>query len=244
MARIYRHSVHDVDLASIARLIGDRTRAAILTALLDGRALTAGELARLSNVSAATASGHLSLLLDAGLVATAAQGRHRYYRLAGPEIAQVLEALATVSAPKPAQSLRTTAAARALKPARLCYDHIAGELGVRIHDHLIAIGGIAAGPDGITITAVGASWFASVGVEATPPRSQRRPPVRQCLDWTERRYHLAGSMPAALATELIANGWLARRAAGQRGLDITAWGAIELDRILPLDGTVVRPAEG
>jgi DNA-binding transcriptional ArsR family regulator len=243
MARIYRHSVHDVDLASIARLIGDRTRAAILTALLDGRALTAGELARLSNVSAATASGHLSLLLDAGLVATAAQGRHRYYRLSGPDIAQALEALAVVSGPKPVQSLRTTAAARALKPARMCYDHIAGELGVRIHDHLIAIGGIESAPDGVALTAVGTSWFELVGVEAAPSRSVRRPAVRQCLDWTERRYHLAGSVPAALATQLVANGWLARRVAGQRGLDITAWGAIELDRILPLDGTVLRPAE-
>lgn len=148
----------DVDLASAARLIGDRSRATMLNALMDGRALTAGELASIAGIGAPAASAHLSKMLDGGFVALAAQGRHRYYRIASVDVANALEALAVVSAAHPVRTLRASSAARALRPARLCYDHIAGVLGVRIHDHLSSTGAITVSAHGMTLSASGAAW--------------------------------------------------------------------------------------
>ena len=224
--------MHDVDLSSAARLVGDPTRAALLTVLLDGRAYTSGELARLVGVAPATASGHLSRLLDGGMVALAAQGRHRYYRLAGPEIASVLESLAFVSGADPRRTLRASSAAQALRTARSCYDHVAGELGVAIHDRLADAGALVSTRDGVELTEAGDRWFAELGVDVAAARSARRPPVRLCLDWTERRYHLAGSLPAALLDTLLDRWVLRRRARGERGLDVTPAGAATLEDAL------------
>jgi len=224
----------DVELASAARLIGDRSLATMLTALMDGRALTAGELASSAGIGAPAASAHLSKMLDGGLVSLAAQGRHRYYRIASPDVAQALEALAVVSEAQPVRTLRTSAAARALRPARLCYDHIAGSLGVRIHDHLTGAGAIAIGPDGMALSTLGTQWFERAGVDVDAPRT-RRPLIRPCLDWTERRSHLAGLLPARLATSFLDQGWVRRRAPGERGLTITAAGSAALADLLDVE---------
>jgi len=225
----------DVDLASIARLIGDRSRATMLTALMDGRALTAGELATVAGIGAPAASAHLSKLLDGGVVSLAAQGRHRYYRIASPDVAHALEALAVVSEARPVRTLRTSSAARALRPARLCYDHLAGALGVRIHDHLALTGAMAIDADGMALSATGAEWFRRAGVADDSGQRTRRPLIRPCLDWTERRPHLAGLLPARLATAFLDQGWLRRRAPGERGLTITVAGSAALAELLDVD---------
>ena len=225
----------DVELSSVARLVGDRSRATMLMALMDGRALTAGELASIAGIGAPAASAHLSKMLDGGVVALAAQGRHRYYRIASADVAHALESLAVVSKARPIQTLRTSSAARALRPARLCYDHIAGQLGVRIHDHLAAIGAIAIGPDGMTLSATGDEWFTRAGVDVGGSRHTRRPLIRTCLDWTERRSHLAGLLPAGLATSFLDQGWLRRRAPGERGLTMTSDGTYALAELLDIE---------
>jgi DNA-binding transcriptional ArsR family regulator len=227
--------VQDVDIASVARLVGERARAAMLTALLDGRALTAGELARISGVAPATASEHLGKLVDAGLVSIRAQGRHRYVRLAGPEVATLLEAMAAVGRPVPSTSLRQSAAARALGPARMCFDHLAGGLGVGIADHLRRIGGIELHDDGLALTPTGIAWFDHLGVDLAAAATQRRALLRPCLDWTERRDHLAGAAAAALARTALEEGWVRRRASGQRGLIVTERGVQRFTGAVPAD---------
>jgi DNA-binding transcriptional ArsR family regulator len=211
--------MHDVDLASAAKLIGRR-------------ALAAGELARIAGVSPATASSHLGQLTDGQLVTTIAQGRHRYYAIASPEVAHGLETLASISAAQPINSLKLSNAAAALRPARLCYDHIAGELGVRIYDQIAAINGLDITADGARLTEAGIAWFAQLGVDSTVASTSRRPAVRLCLDWTERRHHLAGAVPAALANHMLQRDWVRRRQPGERGLDITAIGTTQLAALL------------
>jgi DNA-binding transcriptional ArsR family regulator len=223
MAHIVQ-TVQEADIASVARVIGERARAIMLTALLDGRALTTGELAQLAAVGAPAASEHLGKLLDAGLVSITARGRHRYYRLAGPEVAAVLEALSTVAEPVPARTLRQSAAARALKPARLCYDHLAGELGVAVAEHLGRIHGLSIESGDLGLTDVGSLWFADLGVDLASASAERRPFLRRCLDWTERRDHLAGAAAAALARTALDQEWVRRRSVGERGLIITPLG--------------------
>ncbi|WP_219468815.1 ArsR/SmtB family transcription factor [Nonomuraea rhizosphaerae] len=194
---------HDSDIAPVAALIADPTRAAILTALLGGRALAAGELARLSGVSAATASAHLSRLLDGGLVGVVRQGRHRYYRLAGHEIAEVLEVLARVSVRPPVRSLRQSRQARLLEEARTCYDHLAGRAGVALRDRLVE-GGFLTGEQ---VTPEGARLLAGLGVDVEGVRGTRRRFAPECLDWTERRAHLGGALGAAVTGVLLERGW-------------------------------------
>lgn len=197
----------------------------MLGALLDGRAYTVGELARIGEVAPATASEHVARLETAGVVRRWAQGRHRYVALAGADVAHALEALAVISPPLPARTLRASSAAAALRPARLCYDHLAGELGVRIHDHLVGTGAVALDADGLVLTPIGRAWFLRAGVDADAPggahRPPRRPLLRPCLDWTERRPHLAGALAASLAATALDRGWVRRRAPGERGLVVT-----------------------
>lgn len=225
-------TVGEVDVSVVARLIGDPARAAILNALLDGRALTAGELAIVAGLSRPATSNHLGRLVDGGLITVIASGRHRYARLAGPEVAVALEALAMISPPAPVRSLRMGSAARALRPARLCYDHLAGELGVQIHDALLAADGFRVADDGLRLTETGRHWFAEAGVDIDAALRSRRPGLRTCLDWTERRFHLAGSAAAALATTMLDRGWVERRRPGERGLTITDTGRRRLDALI------------
>jgi len=206
------------DLSVVARLIAEPTRAAMLDALVAGRALAAGELARLAGVSPATASGHLAQLRAGGLVEVVASGRHRYYRLGGPAVAHAMEALAAISPDRPVRSLRQSRSAAALAAARTCYDHLAGRIGVALHDALMARGAFAAGYD---LTPAGQSLLDGLGVWVPP---SRRPFARPCLDYTERRPHLAGGLGAALCARLFDLGWVVQRAVGDRGLRVTPVG--------------------
>ncbi|WP_246366193.1 ArsR/SmtB family transcription factor [Nonomuraea rhodomycinica] len=200
------HVAADADIAPVAALIADPTRAAILTALLGGQALAAGELARMAGVSAATASAHLSRLLDGALVAVVRQGRHRYYRLAGPEIAEVLEVLARVGGRPPVRSLRQSRQARMLEEARTCYDHLAGRAGVGLFDRLREAGCLA----GEEVTPEGERLLGGLGVDVEGARRARRRFAPECLDWTERRAHLGGALGAAITAVLFERGWYVR----------------------------------
>jgi DNA-binding transcriptional ArsR family regulator len=221
-----------VDLAAGAAAIADPARAAMLDALLDGEPRSAGALAREAGVAPSTASHHLGRLLDAGLVAVAPDGRRRAYRLARPEVARALEALAVVSPPTTPRTLRRHTRARAERAARTCYDHLAGVLGVAVCDALLAADAIA--PDGQHAYALGPgadAAFGALGV-ALPPRG-RRAYARPCLDWSERRPHLAGALGAAVADTLLARGWVTR-VRGTRALLVTGEGRTGLRRALSL----------
>jgi DNA-binding transcriptional ArsR family regulator len=222
--------VYDVDLAAVGVLIGQPSRAAMLDALMTGRALTATELARVAGVSAATASEHLARLTEGGLVEVVVQGRHRYHRLAGPQVGAALEALSHVAPSRPVVSLRQSARARSLAEARTCYDHLAGRAGVAVHDGLLASGWLTPVPGGYEPTGEGRSGLARWGIDVASVQAATRPgrrrPARACLDWTERRDHLAGPLAGALAAELIdgREPWFVRRADDHRGLRVTARG--------------------
>ncbi|MEU5865140.1 MULTISPECIES: helix-turn-helix transcriptional regulator [unclassified Nonomuraea] len=218
----------DADIAPVAALIADPTRAAILTALLGGRALAAGELARVAGVSAATASAHLARLLDGGLVDVVRQGRHRYYRLAGHEIAEVLETLARVSARPPVRSLRQSRQARLLEEARTCYDHLAGRAGVALLDHLKDGGHY----DRQDLTPDGERLLMGLGVDVEGARRARRRFAPECLDWTERRSHLGGALGAAITDVLLERGWY-RRGSVPRAVVLTDEGREGLAAIFP-----------
>ncbi|MBQ0901206.1 helix-turn-helix transcriptional regulator [Micromonospora sp. U21] len=198
-------------LAELAALLADGTRAGICLALLDGRAWTAGELARRAGVAPSTASDHLTRLVRGGLLVEERQGRHRYLRLAGPSVAQLIESLAghAPAAPAPTGSLRATIAGAALAYARTCYDHLAGRLGVLMYDALLDDGRLDRA-SGLTLTPDGWAWAAGLGVPVDVLRSARRPVVRDCLDWTERRPHLAGALGAALCRRFAELGWTTR----------------------------------
>ena len=223
-------------LIDTAKLIGEPARAAILDALMSGAALASGELARVAGVSPATASEHLSQLLAGGLVRVQRAGRHRYYRLASPEVGHALEALSLVGTDRPAiSSLRMARADEAMRFARTCYDHLAGRLGVAVHDALLAHGGLAAGGDGYQLTPAGEQLMTRLGVATQQARAARRRFARPCLDYTQRQPHLAGALGAAVCTRLIELGWLARRVPGQRALKITSAGRAGFADVLGID---------
>jgi DNA-binding transcriptional ArsR family regulator len=196
------------DLARIAALLGDPARAAMLLALMSGMALTAGELAREAGITPQTASGHLAQLREAGLVLTVSQGRHRYVRLAGPEVAAALEGLMGLGARQPKH--RPGPRDAALRAARICYDHLAGPLAVRLHDAVMGAGLLAATPAGFAFTPQGAARFAAVGLDPAALTADRRTLCRLCLDWSERRPHLAGALGSALLRHTLDQGWLRR----------------------------------
>jgi DNA-binding transcriptional ArsR family regulator len=213
----------DADIASAAALIADSTRAAILRALLPDRPLAAGELARLAGVSAATASFHLAKLLEGGLITVIRQGRHRYYRLAGHEVAAALEALGLISPGLPVRSLRQSREAAALAEARTCYDHLAGRAGVEVLDGLLRQG-LLEEKSGRTdrgdtsshrfeVTGAGAKELGSFGLNLLQLRRSRRQFAGTCIDWTQRRRHLNGALAAAITSRMFELGWIER---GQR----------------------------
>ena len=218
----------DVDVAAVAALMGDRARCAMLHALLDGSERPSGELARAAGVSAPTASGHLHRLVDAGLLRVRASGRHRYYALSGPPVAAALEALALLAPPVPVRSLRQSRTASALAEARTCYDHLAGRAGVTLRSALLAAGALE--PDGgrdHRLTDPGRALLDDLALDSDRIQSSRRILARDCLDWTERRPHLAGALPAALLDRFLELGWLVRRRS-DRGLLVTAVGTQSL----------------
>jgi len=218
-------------LAELAGLLADRTRAAICLALLDGRAWTAGELAAHAGVAPPTATEHLHRLVAGGLLAEERQGRHRYVRLAGPRVAQLVEDLVAVTGPPPpgTGSLRARSASAALARGRTCYDHLAGRLGVALTDAM-ADAGLLDRSGGFALTAAGGDRLAALlGVEEAELRRGRRPVARPCLDWTERRPHLAGVAGARICGHALDRGWVTRigtgravrlGAAGERALGV------------------------
>jgi len=198
----------DRNLTPIATLIEDPARSAMLAALAGGRALPAGELARRAGVQPGTASAHLRRLTEAGLIRVRAQGRHRYHEIADPEVATVLEAIAQI-APPAAVSVEDQQAACALSEARTCYDHLAGRRGVQLRDRLLAVGAIRHLDDrDHELTDRGQHLVERLDIDLAALRASRRVFARSCVDWTDRRIHLAGALPAAIIGVFLARGWL------------------------------------
>jgi DNA-binding transcriptional ArsR family regulator len=202
-------------IASIAALIGDHARAEMLTALLGGQALTATELAQVAEVTKQTASAHLAKLAAAKLVAVESQGRHRYFRLADRDVAELLESLMGVAYRAGAVRLRSSPREPALRKARVCYDHLAGDLGVRLYDALLEKRLITPGKSALALSARGMRCCSELGIDVAALAGQRRPLCRPCLDWSARRHHLAGALGAALLGRFVALGW-ARIVKGSR----------------------------
>lgn len=212
-----------LDLASVAALVGDPARANILSALLGGRALTAKELAYAAHVSPQTTSGHLGKLTAANLLTPWQQGRFRYYRLASPAVATMLESIMNVAAMTPPR-IRPPRMDPAMRGARLCYDHCAGHLGVGLADALIARGHIELGDDGGVVTLPGTKFLLDFGIDIEALRNHRRVFCKPCLDWSERRPHIAGLVGAQIAHRLFDLDWIAR-IRDTRALRITPAGA-------------------
>lgn len=203
------------DIARLGTLIGDPGRANILAALMAGRALTARECGTEAGVAASTASGHLAQLVAARLLVVEVQGRHRYYRIAGPDVAEAVEALMGLAARIGLARTRPGPRDPALRRARYCYDHLAGETATTLYARLIENGLIAATADGLALTVPGRARFIAEGVDLAMLEAKSRPVCRACLDWSERRPHLAGGLGAAIAELALRRGWC-RRADGSR----------------------------
>ena len=248
----------DADIAAVAGLLAEPARARIAMALADGRALPASVLAREAGVAASTASGHLARLCDGGLLRAERHGRHRYFRLSGPEAARAIEALARVAPPAPVRSLREGTRAHAVRTARLCYDHVAGRLGTALMSALLTRGALTGG-DGrhdpatavadrlaapgrdldYRLTPAGAALLGELGVDLDGVAAGRRPAIRYCVDWSEQRHHLGGALGAALAARLLELTWLRRAPAG-RALLLTDAGRDGLARELGVDLAAVE----
>ena len=247
----------DADIAAIGALVADRGRARILLALGDGRALPATVLADEAGVAASTASAHLSRLVKGGMLRVERHGRHRYFRLAGPEVGELIESLARISPPAPVRSLKQGSKAHAVRFARTCYDHLAGMLGTKLMEALLERDVLTGGDGVFDPDSVGADRLAAPGYDvdyrltptgvrdleafgidfaSLPPR---RPLVRYCVDWSEQRHHLAGSLGAAMAERMIELGWV-RRAQRSRALHVSDTGYAGLREQFGID---LAPAE-
>ena len=250
----------DADIAAVASLLAEPARVRVLLALGDGRALPASVLAAEAGVAPSTASGHLRKLAEAGLVDVETHGRHRYHRLAGEDVARLLEALAERAPARPVRSLRDDTRAHALRRARLCYDHVAGRLGVALMGALLDRG-VLAGGDGAfhpdddgddrlaapgrdvdyRLTEHGCDELLELGIDVGALLSGRRTLVRYCVDWSEQRHHLAGALGAALAHRMLELRWV-RRADRSRALLLTPEGEQALAERLGVVLADVRPA--
>lgn len=229
-------------LALVASLIGDAARANMLFALMGGQALTAGELAHHAGVTAQTTSGHLARLAEAGLIAVEKQGRHRYYRLASPDIAHALDALMIVAAAGPKRHHPVGPKDEALRLARTCYDHMAGRLAIALAEAVARDAYIVVADGAGLVTDEGRRFFCDFGIDLEPAPGIRRPLCRTCLDWSERRPHLAGRLGAALLDRALALGWVARRP-DSRALRITGAGEGGFRTVFRLDTDWRRPPE-
>lgn len=221
------------DIPAAAALIADESRASMLTALLGGVALPAGELARHARITAQTASAHLAKLVDGGLVRVVASGRHRYFSLAGAPVARALESLALVAAAARPSTPKQDFETRRLQRARTCYDHLAGALGVEVTHTLVGRGHLEPHDEAFELTPAGAAWLGAFGVDCDQARTRRRVFARLCLDWSERRPHLAGALGAALTTRLFELRWI-ERVPRSRALTVTPAGRRGLRRAFDL----------
>lgn len=210
-------------IAVIANLMGDTTRANMLCALMGGQALTAGELSRQAGVTPQTGSGHLSKMVDANLLATVKQGRHRYYRLASPQVAHGIDALMTIAADGPKRHHPVGPKELNMRMARSCYDHMAGRLAVALADSLSESGRIVLSDEGAMVTEDGNTFLREFGIDLTIGPRSRKPLCRTCLDWSERRYHIAGHIGSALFERSLDLGWVSRKT-DSRALRLTPAG--------------------
>src|ERR1700683_3286420 len=219
------------NIAKIAALLGDTARADALTALMADRALTATELAAIAGVTKQTMSAHLSKLLDASLIAVDQQGRHRYFRLADEDVGGLLESLMGVAFRTGSVRLLSSPRDPALRKARVCYDHLAGELGVLAYESLVRHNLVAMSQQGLRLSPAGEEWFRRAGIDTETAYRQRRTFCRACMDWSERRYHLAGSLGAALLARLGELGW-AKKEKASRVIRFTPIGDREFRRLI------------
>lgn len=228
------------DIARIAALVGDATRANMLTALLNGEALTASELALEAGVTKQTASAHLTKLAEAGLITVEAQGRHRYYKLAEADVAGLLETLMGVAARAKTLRARIGPKDPALRRARLCYDHLAGELGVALFDAFLKNKWMLPGPEKTyALSRLGRIKVSTFGVDIEDLEKGARPLCRACLDWSVRRHHLAGALGAAILDVVLERRWASQRR-GSRVLEFTRAGEAGLARVFAFEA----PPEG
>jgi DNA-binding transcriptional ArsR family regulator len=197
-------------IAEVAALVGDPARATMVAALLDGRALTASELAAAARITPQTASTHLAKLTEAGLLSMAREGRRRHFRLASPVVAGMIDGIVAVALQQRPRYRPLSGQAQALSAARICYDHLAGRLSVDLTDALAGRGYLVLDDEIAEITTAGSRFFARFGIELPARRSARRPLCRLCLDWTERRPHIAGAVGAALTKRCFDLGWMER----------------------------------
>ncbi|MEO7853837.1 MAG: winged helix-turn-helix domain-containing protein, partial [Rubrivivax sp.] len=218
-------------ISRIASLVGEPARTAMLLELMDGRALTAGELARAAGIGAPTASAHLAQLIDAQLLRVTPAGRHRYHRLASSEVARMLESIMQVAAGGLATHPRVVVGPKheALRAARTCYDHLAGRLGVAITERLQQHGALVLADEGAYLTDKGGGCLAGLGI--APADRSSALSCRPCLDWSERRFHLAGRLASSLCRHCLEQGWLRKRPQA-RALDITPRGSLALQNWL------------
>ena len=215
------------NIARVAALIGEPARAEMLSALMSGQALTATELTGVADITKQTASTHLAKLVEARLLTVEAQGRHRYFRLADDDVAQLLESLMGVAFRAGAVRLRSSPREPALRSARICYDHLAGDRGVLVLDALLRRKLMRTGRGALALTVSGADFFRSFGVDVDALATKRRPLCRTCLDWSVRRHHLGGAVGAALLQRIFALQW-ARRAKDSRVVAFTPAGEAAL----------------
>jgi len=211
------------DIARIAALIGDPARANILTALMSGKALTATELAYEAGVTPATTSSHLTKLADGGLIRPTKQGRHKYFALSSDDVAQVLESLMGLAAGTGHLRTRTGPRDAALRKARVCYNHLAGDMGVRLYQSLLSKAIDTESEDDIALTPSGAAFAQEFGIDINALTAAKSPVCKSCLDWSERRTHLAGSLGRAILTQIEARNW-ARRTPNTRIVAFTPTG--------------------
>ncbi len=210
----------------VASLIGDPTRATIMWSLLEGKAFTATELALAADTSAQNISMHLAKLVEADLLRVETQGRHRYYRYSRTDIAYAIEAMASL-VPFPAAKDNTGEPVSAIKYCRTCYDHLAGKIGVAVTDSLLQQKIIITNNNNFDISKKGIQWFSGLGIDIDDLKQQRRSFIRPCLDWSERRHHIAGSLAAALLDKMLSTDWI-RRTRNSRAVVITGKGQKKL----------------
>jgi DNA-binding transcriptional ArsR family regulator len=220
----------DADIAAAAALIGEPARAALLVALVDDVSLPAGELASRACIAASTASEHLAKLVAGGLIVPERSGRHRYFRLASAEVAAAIETLAAIAPRRPVRSLRAANEADALRDARTCYDHLAGRLGVGVARALERSNVLSYRDGEYELGPAAREWLDQLGVDLDELTTRRRVLVRTCLDWSERRRHVAGAFGAAVAERFFALGWLKKREAN-RSVVVTPHGREQLARL-------------
>lgn len=221
------------DIARLAALMGDPARTNMLTALMSGKALTASELAAEAGVTLPTASAHLAKLDAGGLLAPRKQGRHKYFALANDEVAAVLEALMGLAAGAGHLRSRTGPRDPELRKARVCYNHLAGDLGIRLYDSLVARNLLSLGKEGLGLSEAGRRFMSRFGLDLEALAAGRSPLCRECLDWSERRSHLAGSLGRALLSRVEDLGW-ARRVEGTRIVRFTPKGEAAFRKKFPL----------